>query len=286
MRVKDIQIEFHSELDKIYGQEEVDTFFFMLTEKLFGINRLKLALDITLEIEHTQAILGALNHLKQEKPIQYILGETEFYGMPFMVNEDVLIPRPETEELVSWIKQHFVTKDLAISILDVGTGSGCIAIALAKHLPNAKIYALDISAEALRVAKFNADKNKVNIEFIKDDILQPCDADLASASEMFDIIVSNPPYVRMLEKSQMKLNVLHNEPHLALFVEDDNALIFYDAISAFSNQALKRNGQLFFEINEFLGEETVEVLKKHNFEDIELKKDIFGKDRMVKGILQ
>ncbi|MGC6430480.1 MAG: peptide chain release factor N(5)-glutamine methyltransferase [Jejuia sp.] len=292
MKLKDIQNKFHLELEEIYVKEEINNFFFMLSEKYYDINRLKLTLDINLEVENSSLIFRDLELLKQEKPIQYILGKTEFYGLPFKVNENVLIPRPETEELVSWIIQQPRIQDSELSILDVGTGSGCIAITLANHLTKAKVFALDISEEALEVAKFNANKNNVNVQFIKDDILNPCHSELvtersrSAAFQKFDIIVSNPPYVREMEKSQMKANVLDNEPHLALFVKDNNALLFYEAISKFAKTTLKPKGQLFFEINEYLGAETAALLKKHNFKDVELKTDIFEKDRMVKGILE
>ncbi|WP_421149969.1 peptide chain release factor N(5)-glutamine methyltransferase [Seonamhaeicola sp. NFXS20] len=285
MKLKNIKKTFQNQLNSIYNKEEIDNFFFILIEFYFGINRLKLALEPDVNIENSESILYALKLLKEEKPIQYILGETEFYGLPFKVNENVLIPRPETEELVDWILNESKTNNQQpITLLDIGTGSGCIAISLAKNLPNAKVYALDVSAEALRIAKQNAELNHVDIELIEDSILDVKNSKLLSEDLKFDVIVSNPPYVRELEKELMKPNVLDNEPHLALFVDDDNPLLFYKAICEFSNKNLKEGGKLFFEINEYLGKEMTQLLKDYNFKNIKLKQDIFNKDRMALGI--
>ncbi|WP_248723421.1 peptide chain release factor N(5)-glutamine methyltransferase [Seonamhaeicola sp. ML3] len=285
MKLKDIQNKFHSELNSIYPKEEIDNFFFMITEAYYGISRLQLAMDVNLEVDNSNSIFDALVLLSQEKPIQYILGETEFFGLSFKVNESVLIPRPETEELVDWIvgcHSERSEESRGLQILDIGTGSGCIAITLAKKLPKAKVYALDVSKEALKIASHNAELNKVDVEFVEDDILRPMTED---RGPKFDVIVSNPPYVRKKEKELMKPNVLNNEPHLALFVEDDNPLLFYDAICSFAKTNLKADGALYFEINEYLGKEMLQLLKDYNFNNIELKQDIFKKDRMVKGIL-
>lgn len=293
MRLKEVQARFHNELLGLYEKEEIDSFFYQLIEKNYKVDRIRLALEPGIGIKDTESILESLQLLKQEKPIQYIIGETEFYGLKFKVNPSVLIPRPETEELVAWIigchsehfdcAQHGLREASQIRILDIGTGSGCIAISLAKNLQNAKVYALDVSKKALEVAKENVRLNEVNVEFIQADILRDCHAELVSASQKFDIIVSNPPYVRELEKNMMKPNVLDNEPHLALFVKDADPLLFYRAIGEFAKTTLKKNGQLFFEINEYLGKETVTLLEQQNYKNIELRKDIFEKDRMVKA---
>lgn len=285
MKIKDIQHTFHQELDIIYGKEEVDSFFYMLIDSLYNVSRMALALDPFYDVADCESIFNALELLKQEKPIQYILGETEFYGLPFKVNINTLIPRPETEELVSWIlNQDPKPNTQSLKILDIGTGSGCIAISLAKRLPNAKVYALDVSAEALKVAKVNADLNHVVIEFIEADILE-IQHQISNTQHLeFDIIVSNPPYVRELEKQLMKPNVLNNEPHLALFVKDDNPLLFYKAITEFAVKRLSENGMLFFEINEFLGNDMIQLLVENNFSNIELKQDIFKRDRMIRGV--
>ncbi|MEY8848725.1 peptide chain release factor N(5)-glutamine methyltransferase [Psychroserpens sp. XS_ASV72] len=278
---------FHDALDALYGKEEVQSFFFMLLEHFLGVNRMTFHLDPNKEINTNDEIkfLDALEQLKQQKPIQYIIGETEFFGLPFRVNQNVLIPRPETEELVSWIIDSYSEKATSsLQILDIGTGSGCIAIALANHFRySAQVTAMDVSSEALSVAKQNAELNQVKIQFLHQDILK---FDMSSElNQSFDIIVSNPPYVRQLEKTMMQPNVLDHEPDLALFVEDHNPLLLYDAICTFSRKNLKPNGTLFFEINEYLGQDMMQLLKSYGFKNVELKKDLFGKDRMLKGTL-
>lgn len=280
MSLKELREKFHTVLESIYDKNEVDSFFFILLEHYLGYNRIKLALEpeLTISEKDRQLFLDALKALKHQQPIQYILGETEFFGIPLKVNEDVLIPRPETEELVAWIINDVSNLD-KITILDIGTGSGCIAIALAKHLPNASVFALDVGATALKVAKTNAELNTVSIEFLEADILNFNHF----TSEKFDIIVSNPPYVRQLEKPHMKANVLDNEPHLALFVTNEDPLQFYKAITKFAVNNLNNKGMLYFEINEYLGNEMTQLLEKYNFSDVLLKQDIFNKDRMIKA---
>ncbi|GAB1857749.1 peptide chain release factor N(5)-glutamine methyltransferase [Flavobacteriaceae bacterium MHTCC 0001] len=283
MKLKEIQQTFHEVLAEYYGKAEINAFFFLLTEAYYNIKRIDLAMHPEFITENTDIIFEALEQLKHQKPIQYILGKTEFFGLPFKVSRDVLIPRPETEELVSWILDE-VNKNKPIRILDVGTGSGCIAVTLAKHLPNAAVFALDVSKDALKIAHENAKINSVDVTFVEADILRDSAIKFIPQILKFDIIVSNPPYVRHLEKDLMNPNVLRNEPHLALFVEDNDPLLFYNAITSFAIKHLKHNGQLFFEINEYLGKETVNSMKQRGFETIALKKDIFGKDRMVKAI--
>jgi release factor glutamine methyltransferase len=212
------------------------------------------------------------------------LGKTEFYGFPFILNEHVLIPRPETEELVTSVLNkiskleplHPIEKEKKLKILDIGTGSGCIPISLKRSLPFAEITAIDIANEALIIAQKNASLNKVNINFIQQNILKTTALD-----DIYDIIISNPPYVRVSEKIEIKNNVLKNEPHLALFVEDNNPLIFYSKIAELAKSHLTKNGTLFFEINQYLGKETVELIKLKGFNKIQLKKDIFGHDRII-----
>jgi release factor glutamine methyltransferase len=289
MRLKDIQNIFHEELSAIYDKHEVDSFFFILTEALYDVTRIKLALDPELIIGESDTLFVALQRLKNQEPIQYIVGNTEFFGLPFKVNQHVLIPRPETEELVSLVIESLKYKTVSsdsMHVLDIGTGSGCIAISLAKNLKNARVYALDVSKEALKVAEGNAKLNNVAVKFIESDILMIEEGKLKTkciSDVKFDIIVSNPPYVRELEKEQMKPNVLNNEPHLALFVEDENPLQFYKAITEFAVDSLNDDGTLFFEINEYLGNDMIQLLKDYHFKNIELKQDIFKKDRMIKG---
>ncbi|RED38554.1 release factor glutamine methyltransferase [Winogradskyella eximia] len=288
MVLKELQNIFHIELDAIYGKHEVGSFFYLCTEHYLNVPRIQLTLEPGLAITkpETDTFFKVLEDLKQQKPIQYILGETEFYGLPFKVNEHVLIPRPETEELVDLIIRSVTASAVgkSLKILDIGTGSSCIAISLAKNLPKAEVYALDVSKEALVVAKQNAKGNNVDITFIEASILEASNWDLFFENTKFDVIVSNPPYVRELEKQEIQPNVLDNEPHLALFVNDNNPLIFYKAITDFAVKKLKPNGKLYFEINQYLGEETKQLLVDANFENIELLKDLNGNDRMLKGI--
>lgn len=287
MLVKDLENIFHETLDAIYGKEEVTSFFFLCTDAFYNITRFALALDRDLSItkEEQQPIFDALEALKNEKPIQYILGETEFYGLPFKVDENTLIPRPETEELVQLIIDCHSerSENDKPSILDIGTGSGCIAISLAKNIGNAKVYAMDVSAKAIKKAKENTALNEVEVNFIEGSILDKPQWEQLFQDLKFDTIVSNPPYVRNLEKAEIQNNVLNNEPHLALFVEDDNPLLFYNAITKFAVEKLKKNGQLFFEINEYLGPETKTLVETFGFKNVEIIKDLFGKDRMIKA---
>ena len=288
MLLRELKTIFHKELDDIYGREEVDSFFFLCIEHYLNLPKFHLALEpeFTLTKPETDLFFKVLEDLKQEKPIQYIMGETEFYGLKFNVNEHVLIPRPETEELVDLIvrchSEH--SEESQLKILDIGTGSGCIAISLAKTLANAKVYALDVDKDALNVSKRNAELNKVIINFIEANIFNESTWNLEFKDLKFDIIVSNPPYVRQLEKQEMKPNVLDNEPHLALFVDDNDPLIFYKAITQFAVDNLKQNGALYFEINQYLGEETKQLLLDANFDDVELRKDLNDNNRMLKGI--
>ena len=291
MLLKDIKRILHKELDAIYGKDEVDSFFFLCIEHYLNLPRFQLALQpgLTLKKQESDAFFNVLEDLKQQKPIQYIIGETEFYGLPFKVNENVLIPRPETEELVDLIIRCHTERSLStnenntLKILDIGTGSGCIAVSLAKNLPNAEVFALDVSKEALKVAKQNAKLNSVEITFIEADILNASTWNFELKDLEFDIIVSNPPYVRQLEKAEILPNVLDNEPHIALFVEDNTPLEFYKAITDFAVDSLKQNGDLFYEINQYLGEETKVLLVDANFENVELLKDLNKNDRMLKG---
>lgn len=285
MKLKDTRELFQKELNGLYDKEEIDNFFYMLIQSYMGLKRLDLALkpELSFSKEEKQVVFEALYSLKKQIPIQYILGETEFFGLPFKVSPSVLIPRPETEELVDWIINHQENSNNQLRVLDIGTGSGCIAVSLAKNLPQAKVYALDVSEDALLIAKQNAELNHVEIECIQANILNPKTWNLGFKELDFDIIVSNPPYVRELEKSQMKANVLMNEPHLALFVEDKDPLQFYKAITQYAVDKLSQNGDLYFEINEYLGAQMIQLLHEHHFADVELRQDIFKKDRMIKG---
>jgi release factor glutamine methyltransferase len=284
MKIKQYRTQFIQELAPFYDAYEAESFFYLILEEKHNLRQIDVALNQELVFNDSEIWVwnSLLAELKKEVPIQYLLGKTNFYGLDFEVNENVLIPRTETEELVEWIiNENLKTpKNKKLKILDIGTGSGCIAISLAKNIPNARIFALDVSKEALMTAKKNAENNRVDVTFIHQSILE-----IEDLNNDFDVIVSNPPYVRNLEKKEIKKNVLNYEPHLALFVEDDNALIFYRKIAEIAQKNLTENGQLFFEINQYLGEDMKDLLLKMNFKNIELKKDIYGNDRMMKGIL-
>lgn len=284
MTIKKYRQYFINSLEDLYSIEELQSIFYLLAEKLLHLSRIDIALqlDDTLTSDEEINFNQAIDRLKIYEPVQYILGETEFFGYPFLVNKQVLIPRPETEELVSWIIEDVDKKET--TILDIGTGSGCIAISLAKKLNNAVVSAIDISNKAIEVAKKNALINNVNVEFSRVDVLNFEDKLVLQDKwkSKFDIIVSNPPYVRMQEKKLMQLNVIDHEPDIALFVEDDDPLLFYRRISELSRQYLKHNGTLYLEINEYLGVEMEKMLNEAGFKHVELKKDMFGKNRMIK----
>jgi len=286
MTLKELQHSFHQQLDTIHDKNEVDSFFKLLVEHYLHLKPIDMALHPKSSVSKAQQeqFNEAISRLKQEEPIQYIIGEMEFFGLPFKVNCHTLIPRPETEELVQWIvDEQKLIDNRQQTILDIGTGSGCIAISLAKHLPNAKVYALDVSPEALKVAKKNAILNEVEVDFIEEDILTSCHARPVLASNKLDIIVSNPPYVRELEQSEIKNNVSKYEPHLALFVKNEDPLLFYKAICEFAVHNLTSDGRLFFEINQYLGAEMVQLITAFNFRSVELRKDLFDNDRMLKA---
>ena len=280
MTIKHYRDYFIQELTPLNDVGEAESFFYLILEAKHQLQRVDLALQPDLAFSESELKIWSsiLEQLKKEIPIQYILGVTHFYGLEFEVNSAVLIPRPETEELVDWIVQKSKIKNQKskIKILDIGTGSGCIAIALAKNLSNAQVFALDVSEQALATAKTNAEKNQVQLSFIHQSILETLDL-----GQQFDIIVSNPPYVRELEKQEIKKNVLDNEPHLALFVEDNDALIFYRKIAQLAQKNLNPQGQLYFEINQYLGQEMLDLLREMGFKNSELRQDIYGNDRMI-----
>ena len=287
MLLREIKNIYHSELDAIYGKEEVNSFFYLLIEHYFDLERFILAIqpELVIDKEQETVIFQALSELKLEKPIQHIIGTAYFMDLDFKVNEHVLIPRPETEELVRWILDDHKNTAKILTILDMGTGSGCIPISLDKNLTDAKVFGLDISTDALKVAEENNALLNAGVKFYEADMLS-LDAE-TSAKELnqkFDIIISNPPYVRELEKAEMQNNVIDHEPSLALFVPDEDPLKFYSAVVNFAVDHLYENGCLYLEINQYLGEETKQLLEESNFKTIELRKDMFGNDRMIKGI--
>lgn len=272
------------ELLSLYSVEESQAVAMLLLESLCGLKRTDIISDKFIggfDEELKQKLEYSLERLKKSEPIQYILGEAEFYGLKFQVNNSVLIPRQETEELVDLIlKENSKVKGL--KILDICTGSGCIAIALAKNLSDNLTFALDISEPALDVAMLNARNNKVNLNFQKYDVLK----DELPFNCLFDIIVSNPPYVGLSEKNLMNKNVLDFEPEIALFVEDKDPLIFYNRITELATGSLSKGGRLYFEINEKFGEQIRSLLINTGFEEVTIIKDLNGKDRIANGILK
>ena len=275
MTLQDFKLKMISELSSIYKMDELNSIFNLLSEDYLKISRSKILLadEIDLNESNQTLFLNALERLKTHEPIQYVLGKTTFMDLEFKVNSSVLIPRPETEELVRlMLKEDLDGKD----ILDIGTGSGCIAISLAKNLPNSKVSALDISKDALEIAKENAKSNNIDIEFIHADIFE------YQPEKKYDIIVSNPPYVLESEKSSMKHNVLKHEPNSALFVEDNKSLKYYEHILNFLYDFVNPIGQIFFEINNIKRKALENMLKKDNLLKSEFYKDSFKKTRFLK----
>ena len=284
MTLLELRSKFLIDLKDFYPKTEILSFYFLLIEYHLGLKKVDISLSPEKELtpKESELIFSALYRLKKEEPIQYIIGETAFYGLTFKVDHNVLIPRPETEELVDWIIKDS-NKYQSLRILDIGTGSGCIAISLAKHLPNAEVYALDISKKALQVAEYNAKNNKVSIQFIEQDILKTNVTLKGTDNLQFDIIVSNPPYVTESEKAAIKKNVLAFEPHSALFVDDTNPILYYEAIVMFAKKNIRKEGKLFFEINQYLSNVITQMLEKNGLTQIELRKDLYGNDRMIKA---
>ena len=285
--LKQLKLNFLKDLSTVYDKDETSTLFAWLAEDLLHLKTHDLLIKTEVYIEESQLLKfqEAKERLQKGEPIQYILGYAEFFGIKIKVNPYVLIPRPETEELVQWILEDYGASRLPISIIDLGTGSGCIPIALAKHLPQATIKALDVSAEALKLAASNlpaclgragSEENKTNVEFINADLLK------MKTLPVVDVVVSNPPYVLSSEKSKMKPNVLDNEPHLALFVENDDPLLFYRKIAELVSN-LENKPLVFVEVSQYLAHETKKLFQDFGFENVELRKDFRGNDRMLKA---
>lgn len=282
MSLQDTKQAMKHQLSNVYDALELNSIVNILIEEVTGWDALhqNIHKNDALEQSHTDQLTQYVEKLLTGKPLQYIIGKAWFMGKAFMVNEAVLIPRPETEELVEWVSEyaHIVNKPL--SILDIGTGSGCIPIALKLALPNASIRAIDISKEALAVAQQNAAAHNTNIEWMELDILQT-----KHLKDQYDIIVSNPPYIPLREKPNMQSQVIDHEPAIALFVPDQYPLIFYSKIAHIGKSALKPNGQLFFEIHYDQGEAIMALLNEMGYH-AELRQDIYGKDRMVRASLK
>ena len=280
MTLPEIKNLFLQKLDTLYPETEILSFFYLLLEHHFGTKKIDLALEPELMRKEwpEKRFSEALHQLLEERPIQYVVGHAEFAGLKFKVNENVLIPRPETEELVAWMLET-IDRSQPLRILDIGTGSGCIPITLSLQIPSAEIHAVDISEKALELARENAQRLGAEVRFFNLDILT-----VESLAENYDVIVSNPPYVRLSEKNEMRGNVLKHEPDLALYVRDEDPLLFYRKIAALGKGALTENGMFFFEINENLAEPTGEALSNLNYQSIEVRKDIYGKNRMIRAI--
>lgn len=277
MTLSVIRAKFREMLSPVYGQDETDSFFWLLLEERDGWRRVDFALAPDRNVPEADLPFweSAMEALQRHVPIQYVIGHTDFCGGRFEVDGSVLIPRPETEELVGWIVSE---ASPGSRILDIGTGSGAIAVSLAKGIRGADVEAVDVSPEALETARRNAASNGVPVRFRQSDILS-----VDRLAGNYDIIVSNPPYVRAREKMEMRPNVLAHEPHLALFVEDDDPLLFYRKIAGLAAGSLRPGGALYFEINQYLGSETAALLEANGFETVTLRKDLCGNDRMLSG---
>ncbi len=276
----DLRKQYLEELSAFYDLTEAKSMLSILIQHFFSLSLASLLSkpDFRLSESEMLQLHFAVKELKKYRPVQYIVGDTEFFGLPIKVNESVLIPRPETEELLELILSN--EKEKGQKILDIGTGSGCIAIALSKNMSEAQLTGIDISTDALEIAAENCAINQTTIKFEQIDIL---DQNQWNLLEQFDLIVSNPPYVTHFEKNKMQENVLNYEPHLALFVPDNNALVFYEAILDFSMKHLNINGRFYFEINESKGDEIVKLAISKSFSKVKLHQDIHGKNRFISG---
>ena len=274
---------YKSKLALVYPDSEIENIFYMVCDYKHGLTRINVKLS-DLKLSESELLMhrSIVKRLQNKEPIQHIIGEVEFYGLPFYVDSNVLIPRPETEELVDLILNNTPNKQDKITILDIGTGSGCIPIALKNNLPQSTVFGIDVSQKALSIAKKNTILNQCKVEFIQLDILKQ---DLNNLPQL-DIIVSNPPYVLESDKAKMDENVLNFDPHLALFVENNNPLLFYKRIVSLATHKLNPNGKLFFEIHEKFGNETKLLMENNGFTNVKIEKDLQGKDRMVWGIFK
>lgn len=268
---------FRKDLEDVFAKNELEAHLYEVLYSLFGLKRTDILLEGNRNFSESDILrlFRVIKELKKGRPLAYVLQEKQFYGMDFYVDENVLIPRPETEELVDWILKSPHVKKADIGILDIGTGSGCIAIALRKNLPNAQVTAIDISEDALDVAKRNACKLSVEIDFKKVDILED------DVDGSYDFIVSNPPYISSEERKMMESNVLDHEPNIALFAEAD-PLIFYKKMIELAENTFSEDAWIYWEINQYYGEKLMDILMEKGFRNIELKKDINDNYRMIR----
>ena len=281
MKLSSLRKAFFDSLSGWYPEEEIGSFFYLLLEEYLQLSRMDFALNPEKETasEYVEKFEKAIKRLRNYEPVQYIIGHELFFDLKFFVSPATLIPRPETEDLVRLVLNEAkeIKKD-RISILDIGTGTGCIAISIAKNLKNAEVDAMDVSESALEIAEKNAKYNEVKINFIEDDVLS-----VDELYKKYDFIISNPPYVRESEKEKMEKNVLLHEPETALFVKDEDPLVFYRKITSLAKLYLLPNGKLFFEINEYLGEELVEMIEGFGFSKVKLIEDLYEKNRFIKA---
>lgn len=278
--LKTLVAEYTAQLQKIYPVDEAKSLIYWLTEAFFGVNRLQLAMHPETRLNESEMLklLFAVKELKQHKPVQYVVGEMTFSGLRIKVSPEVLIPRQETEQLVQWIAESEINH--VSGILDVCTGSGCIALALKNMLSQADVMGYDFSDQAVTKAKENAALNNLEVSFFVESVF----TSFIEGLPLFDVVVSNPPYVLESEKEMMRPNVLNFEPHEALFVSDDQPLLFYESILKQSVTYLRKGGRIYFEINEAMGEEMVHLLRVFGFTEIEVKNDLNGKPRMVRAV--
>lgn len=281
MRIRDLKAYFNNALACHYDEHERRSLFNLLAEELLGHSAVELQMNIEADLDpvHEETFRDAVRQLRKYIPVQYILGKAYFYGLALKVNSHVLIPRPETEELVAWIISDIRSGLQASRILDIGTGSGCIAIALKKTFPHLSVHASDFRVEVLEVARTNAALNGVEIGFHHFDILH---TENTAMEGHFDLIVSNPPYLVELDKHQMKPNVLDHEPPKALFVQEDHPLLFYDRILGFARHHLSPAGSVYFEINERMGQAMQDLCNSYDPGSVVIHRDIHGKDRMAR----
>lgn len=279
MTIEQIYKDYTEQLKNIYNERETTNIADWVFESIAGIKRIERTINKQKELNNiiTEKLHNVLKQLLQHKPVQYVLGETWFYKMKLFVNEHVLIPRPETEELVEWVLRELKMKNEKLKIIDIGTGSGCIAIALKKELPGADILAIDVSAEALSVAQKNALDLNTNVELLQLDFLDEHNWNKLS---LFNVIVSNPPYIPEKEKNSLQKNVVVYEPHSALFVSDDEPFIFYKKIALFAIKHLDADGKIYVEVHEKYAGEVTKIFSQHNFRST-IKKDIYGRERMI-----
>ena len=280
--VNEIITYYQEKLSELYPSNEIKNITEMMFEHFMGWDKMTLRSNSKSSLSESELLLfhQALKRLSKNEPVQHITGKVEFYSLPFKVNKHALIPRPETEELVDLVIKECSGSE---TILDIGTGTGCIPISLKKQLKNTIVYGVDVSADALAIATDNAALNSTEVTFVKEDVLQMSSIENSIKKE-FDVIISNPPYITNSEKRLMNENVLTFEPHIALFIDDDDPLLFYDKIGHLAYDNLSSGGKLYFEINEHYGNQTMKLLKSIGFSDIRILKDLQNKDRIVSAI--